>query len=112
MVSTQPTPYSLLLLPKAGWLPLLLRMNDGGRLGWHPGGLHGELPSPNQMVRSSPLGVSFPHPSKVTQLFLLAQCFCFLAKPVLVIGLCWYVNGFTVLQQLGSSKHLPHTWQK
>lgn len=73
---------------------------------------HGEPPSPNQMARSSPLGVSFPHPSKRNSVLSACQMLCSLAKPALVTGICQYVNGFTVFQQLQRPEHMPHTWQK
>lgn len=57
-------------------------------------------------------GCHFLTPPKVIHLFLLVKCFCFLAKPILVIGICQDVNGFTVFQQLLGSKHMPHTWHK
>lgn len=57
-------------------------------------------------------GYNFYIPLKVILLFLLVRCFCFLAKPILAIGICQYVNGFTVFQQQLSSKHLLHRWQK
>lgn len=56
-------------------------------------------------------GCHFLTPLKGIQLFLLAKRFCSLAKPALVTGICQYVNGFTVFQQLLRAKHMPHTWQ-
>ena len=53
-------------------------------------------------------GCHFLTPLKGIQLFLLAKRFCSLAKPALVTGICQYVNGFTVFQQLLRAKHMPH----
>lgn len=106
LISLTPAPQTPALLPFCSKLMMVDNCNDI----WVAS--HGELPSPNQMVDQAHWGCHFLTPPKVIQLFLLVKCFCFLTKPILVIGICQDVNGFTVFQQLLSSKHMPHTWQK
>lgn len=53
-------------------------------------------------------GCHFLTPLKVIQLFLLVKRFCFLAKPVLVIGICQYEWIYCVPTAVEAQAHAPH----
>ena len=69
---------------------------------------HGESPIQTKWRDQALWGCHFLTPLKVIQLFLLVKRFCFLTKPVLVIGICQYEWIYCVPTAAEAQTHAPH----